>query len=237
MCGEDGGAAAASEPGVQGRRPLQTLPDASVVNIAVRIQHHPTRAARLPALLAQLRGFDDVTVVVDPEPAAKRDPWAAHRACLESLPDSASHLLVLQDDVVPVEAFHVKALQAITERPESVLLAFVPGFNNQIKQMRLAQQRQARYMEFWPGAYVPTVAIVYPREVVHGLLDWAERPERHDRVRRPLRGADDSLVAHYCRVRRLRPLALVPSIVEHDDTIASVSGLKRKGRQRRAALL
>lgn len=207
------------------------------VHLAVRIQHHPSREALVPRLLTALAPLGDVAVVPDPEPEmAGKDAWRSHRACLDTMPRTASHLFVLQDDALPVETFHVKAMAAIERHPESVLLAFVPGFAREMRHMRQAQAAGADTLRFFVGAYVPTVAICYPRAVVDDLLDWSERP-RSDRYRRPMRGADDGIVATYCRMRRIFPLALVPSIVEHDESLVSVGRGQRRGRHRRAALL
>jgi hypothetical protein len=200
------------------------------------VQHHASRAALLPRLLASLADFDDVKVIADPGANEKPDHWRAHRACLIAMPDEASHLLVCQDDALPTASFHAKLTAAIVLQPESILLAFVPGFPRERRVMMMANQTGASFAPFIVGAYVPTVAIVYPCEVVKGLLTWADSGSG-DRWRRPLRGADDGVLANFCRLRRIRPLCLVPSIVEHDETVESIGKKTRSGLHRRAALL
>jgi hypothetical protein len=206
------------------------------VTLAVRIQHHVSRAVLLPRLLAALTDFDDVKVIEDPGAHEKPDHWRAHRACLLAMPESVTHIAVLQDDALPGANFSAKLCTAIGLHPESILLAFVPGFPRERRIMMMAKQTGASFAPFIVGAYVPTVAIVYPREVVKGLLAWAD-VSGGDRFRRPLRGADDGVLAHYCRLRRIRPLCLVPSIVEHDETVESVGKQTRSGLHRRAALI
>lgn len=170
-------------------------------------------------------------VVPDPEPQGKTNAWRAHEAVLRSMPDEASHLLVLQDDALPVESFMQRLTKAVEQRPESVLLAFVPGFARERRIMALAKTARHDIAPFVIGAYVPTVAIVYPRDVVTGVLAWADAsPGR-------MRGADDGMLALYCRRRRIRPLALVPCLVEHDETVEPVGKTARSGPHRRAALL
>lgn len=204
--------------------------------LVVRIQHHPSRAERIPALLEALAGFDDVQVVEDPGASEKPDHWRSHRACLEAMPEDATHLFVVQDDVLPRDTLEQRLEAALVRYPETVLLGFVPGFPRERRIQMLAQKAGQQFAPFIFGAYVPTVAIVYPRAVVDGLLAWADQPGG-DRHRRPLRGADDGIVAYYCRARRIRPLAMVPCAVEHDDTAASIGKAMRRGSHRRAALL
>ncbi len=208
----------------------------SLTDLAVRVQHHPSRADRISALLEALADFDDVQVVEDPGADVKPDHWRSHRACLEAMPEDATHLLVLQDDVIRLEGFYLRIAQALGRHPEQVLLAFVPGFPRDRRMQMVAKGKGQQFYPFTVGAYVPTVAIVYPRAVVHGLLDWADT-NRGDRHRRPMRGADDGIVAHFCRIRRIRPFAMVPCAVEHDETAVSIGKAMRRGSHRRAALL
>jgi len=206
------------------------------LNLAVRIQHHPSRAERIPQILAALEDFDDVEVITDPGADTKPDHWRSHRACLEAMPDDAEHLFVMQDDVLPSATLHARVAHALERYPEGVLLAFVPGFPRERRLQMLANAAGHHFYAFTVGAYVPTVAIIYPRAVVDGLLHWADNTNG-DRHRRPLRGADDGILAHYCRVRRIRPFALVPCAVEHDHTAESIGKAMRRGSHRRAALL
>jgi hypothetical protein len=190
----------------------------------------------IPRLLAALDGFTDVQVVPDPGATDKTNAWRSHHAVLQAMPEHATHLLCLQDDALPVAGFSEKVLGVLLRHPESVLLAFVPGFARERRLMGMAKTARQDICPFVIGAYVPTVAIVYPRDVVNGLLAWAEGTRR-DGVRRPIRGADDGIVALYCRKQRIRPLALVPCLVEHDETVEPVGKTARSGPHRRAALL
>ncbi len=206
------------------------------LTLSTRVQHHPCRAHLIPPLLEALADFDDVQVVPDPGWDQKQDAWRAHRACLEARQDSHTHLLVLQDDVlIQGDSFMRKLHEAIDRHSEQVLLAFVPGFPRERRTQMLAHKAKQPFAPFIIGAYVPTVAIVYPRAVVEGLLAWADKPG--DRYRRPLRGADDGIVANYCRTRRIHPLMMVPCAVEHDESVPSVGKGTRHGPHRRAALL
>ncbi len=213
-----------------GERSLALFP-----RLVVRLQHHPCRAHLIPPLLDALNDFDDVQVVPDPGWDQKQDAWRAHRACLEATPESASHLLVLQDDVIVQPNFKARTMEALDRHPETLLLLFVPGFPRERRSQMVAKAAGNKYAPFIPGAFVPVVAVLYPRSVVEGLLAWADKPG--DRYRRPLRGADDGIVANYCRTRRIHPLMMVPCAVEHDESVPSVGKGTRHGPHRRAALL
>lgn len=219
-----------SGTGVKPRMESTVVGGRTTTSVAVRIQHHPSRVELAERLTEQVAAFDDVEVIEDPEPTAHRNAWRSHRACLEAVPASATHLLVLQDDAVPTEGFYEALSRAITERPESVLLPFIPGFAYLRKQMRETRATSESFMRFNPRSFVPVVAIVYPAPVAQDLLAWAEQ-------RGHRRGADDGIVAFYCKARRIFPAAMVPCICDHDETAQTIGAANRRGAHRRAALL
>ena len=204
--------------------------------VATRIQHHPERAHLLPRLTEALSAFTDVQIVTDPEPHGAPDTWRVFRRCLESMPVEATHLLTVQDDALPRTDFACRLHAEIEAHPESVLLPFTPGFRWLRRNMLEAQRTGTTVARFPVGAFVPLVAACFPRAVVTGLLDWADNGKA-DRYRRPIKGADDGVVAWYCRLRRIYPLMLVPSICDHDDEVPSVGKNARQGPHRRAAML
>jgi hypothetical protein len=206
-------------------------------SVAVRIQHHPSRAELLPRLLATLTAFSDVRVIPDPNPDGLIDPWRTHRACLEAMPSDATHLCVLQDDALPADNFHAKLCAALEQHPDTLISLFTPGFSYLAKQMREAHARHEQFTPLAVRAFVPLVAVLYPRAIIDGLLEWADA-RFNERNRRQLRGADDGIVALYCRQTRLQPLLIVPSIVQHDDGVGTIGKPHRRaGPHRRAALL
>lgn len=144
-------------------------------------------------------------------------------------------MLIAQDDALPTRDFKTKLERAIAERPDSVLLVFTPGFGRERKAMADATRERRMFWPFIPQAYVPTVCIAYPRQFVEDIVAWAEMGRGRRDV--PIRGADDGVVARFCRHRRLFPLMLVPSICDHDHTVASVGKGPRTGPHRRAAML
>lgn len=205
--------------------------------VAARIQTHPSRQYLVRRLVAQLGAFEDLQVVADPQPSGPTDSWRSHRACLASISPAASHLLVLQDDALPQPDFAARLVATIAEHPAAVLVHFVPGFPYLRRQMQQARDAGSSLTVMRVGAFVPAVAISYPRALVLDLLDWADK-RWTERQKRQLRGADDGVIAMYCRHHRVQPLLLVPSTVEHDDAVDSVGKHQRRtGPHRRAALL
>lgn len=232
-----------AENGTAGQEVGLTAPVAvrDLNRIAIRIQHHPSRTGLPRRIVRELSAFEDVQVIPDPDPDGPMDSWRTYRRCLESLPPGASHLVILQDDALPVPGFSEKLVAAIDAHPTAPLLLFVPGFGFIRKAFADAQRAGAAWTHFRVGAFVAVVATAYPRGFVEGLLDWADngrvRPG-HAPLRRPLRGADDGIIALYCRARRIRPIALVPCIVDHDESVASIGRPQRRGGpHRRAALI
>lgn len=149
----------------------------------------------------------------------------------------ASHLLVLQEDALPVADFTEKFASALIEQPEAVIALFVPGFAYLTKQMEQAKAAGLRFTPMRVGAFIPCVGILYPAALVADILDWVDHGAG-DRQRRQFRGADDGIIAQWARHRRIQPLLLVPSIVDHDPTIGSIGKMHRRvGPHRSAAML
>lgn len=201
-------------------------------SIAVRIQHHPSRAPLADNLAADLDGFSDVRVVADPKPDGPPNTWRAHRACLVAMPDAANYLLVLQDDAIPCQHFASKLLAGIALRPETILICFTPGFKHHWQQFVEAKKQRKTLIPFRVGAYLPTVAILYPADVSRRLVAWT------DEKYRARAGSDDGIAADFTRKHKLQPYAFVPCICDHNETVLSVGRDRlRKGTHRRAALL
>jgi len=87
------------------------------VRIAYAIQHHPSRAERLPALLEAVPG---ATVITDPEPES-RASWPAARLAWMSYENGCTHQVVLEDDAVPCAHFVEAVAAAIHERPRHAI--------------------------------------------------------------------------------------------------------------------
>ncbi len=187
------------------------------VSLAVRIQAHPSRSALLDDLLPRLDGLDPV-VVTDPG-GRIRSTWRCHRLCLESVPDDADWLCVLQDDALPCDGFPAAVHAAIAERPDRILCLFVPGSGPLLRRITLARKNRERWFDLMNLSYTPTVAIIYPAAVAREIPPFAERKKI------PIGRTDDAVIAMYVRAHRLVPCAPMPSLVEHRDEVPSVCGM------------
>lgn len=184
--------------------------------LSTRVQHHPSRASLLDALLTRLDGLDPEVI---PDPGGRqRSTWRTHRACLESLPDDASHLLVLQDDAWPCDNFAASVRAAIAEKPERIICLFMSGASILNRRMNIARKAGERWMEFPQTTYIPLVAVVYPAEVARQIPAFA------DKKKIPVSRVDDAVVGMFCRAHRLTATVTVPSLVQHRDDIDSAMG-------------
>lgn len=187
------------------------------MKLSVAVQHHPSRADLIPALLARLRGLD-VEVVSDPEPDSYRNAWRCYRECLMTTPDDATHRVILQDDTTPCRDFKRALEEAILARPDRVLVLFHGGRPEEnMMGLKLAWDRGHAWARLVSRRYVPVVAVVWPARLVCPLVCWV------DEMQFP-RGltADDEIVMRALIAFDEWPLACVPSIVEHEDVVPKV---------------
>jgi hypothetical protein len=186
-----------------------------VVDLLVRIQHHPGRAELLDRLLPRLEGLR-VEVVEDPDPGNRRpSPWRTYRECL-SREWEGTHLLIIQDDAIPSPGFPLAAPRALDAQPESIVAFFLAQMP--ARTVRLAQQAR-RDRQHWtaihPYDFVPVVATAYPRDEVARILRWASVNVARSQV------GDDGIIGRYVRQHKGTALVTVPSIVEHPDDVPS----------------
>lgn len=192
-----------------------------MTKIAARVQHHPDRVELLPPLLHHLAPFTPEVVEHSSEPP---DPWAGYQRCLADPPD-CSHLLIVQDDALPAPGF-ADVLPTIAaanpDRPVCLWLSAVPAAT--AARARAAHGKR-RYISLGPAAFVPLVAVLWPRPVVTAFAEWAQTASGLTR-------ADDGNVARWVRQmpREQKPefVVCVPSIVEHNDFTPTVKGGTRK---------
>jgi hypothetical protein len=197
------------------------LPPTEEPRIAVAIQHVPARAHLLPRLEEALDAPFAVVVTGDPE---LRDPWATYQQCLTVGADADfTHLLVIQDDALPVARFGERVAAAVAERPGELLCLYVPERPAYMgRAMQVAHQMGERFATIPGGMFTPLVAAVWPVWLAAECLAWVEATPT-SRSRR----CDDAPVARFLRTKRYRPLGVVPSLVEHDELTPSTLGLGR----------
>ena len=207
--------------------PLPGAPDfgslGRSLSIATVVQHDPRRADLLPGLLAELPA--DTIVVADPGANdTLRSPWRCYRACLEALPDDASHLVVIQDDAQVCLDFPEVLERVVAARPDDPIALFTPGVGSHALKVMEACRRGQHWCDLERRMWVPVVAICWPRDQVGRVLAFADRKQYP-----ASRWGDDSIIGDYAREEGVTVKACVPSIVEHSDVAASLVGTAAMG--------
>lgn len=197
------------------------------------IQHVESRERLLPRLVGALGAgwHGDAQVVAGREEA--KSPWETYRDCLALCEEHAAvgftHLLVMQDDALPVPRFRERTLEHVTERPADLLCLYTPMFPSYMGRVaHAAYGRGQRFAQLPTGMFTPLVATLWPVMDALDVLAWWENEYRGRRPRR----CDDALVAQWLRARRRFAQAVVPCLADHDEAVPSTLGL---GRYRRSA--
>ena len=85
----------------------------SDIRLAVAIMAHHRRAHLLSQIVEDLYPFTDIHLEGDYKDSGS---WATARKCWEAAPEWATHLLILQDDVLLCKDFYGGAVQALSYR-------------------------------------------------------------------------------------------------------------------------
>lgn len=198
--------------------PARGGPAPPLVTVTTRVQHHPARADQLPPLLERLAGLAPV-VVEDPDPTSRlRSPWRTYRQCVQ--PITTSHLLVVQDDVIPCLDFAAAVHHVAQEKPDALVALCLPGSLGLVAKVATLQAAKGeRYVSLDRGPWVPVIALLWPRALLEGFLqvcdDWA-RANPKPQV------SDDAIVGRFRRESKCEAFATVPSLVQHPDTVPSI---------------
>lgn len=149
-------------------------------------------------------------------------PWAGYLRCLTDIPD-CSHLLIVQDDAVPVPSF-AAALGAIAasnpDAPVCLYLSRLP--RDASRKADLAMKARQRYITLSWRSFLPVVAVLWPRHKALEFKQWADDHPTLPGQREPR--SDDAMGGRWKMVTRQTVRATVPSIVEHPDEVPSLIG-------------
>lgn len=207
---------------------------ASSVELATWITHHPSRPD-LPARLLELlsdsaaKRVRATRLVFDPAPGGPPNPWRTYRVALEraAATPRATHHLVLQDDALPCARLLDAAHHAARWRPDALVCLFVNDLAVQTShRIRDAAARGAGWAPVLGEAFLPTVATIWPRELVAAALAGTALPD----AARPQ--ADDGVLGDWARQSSVVAWATVPNLVQHDEDAPSTFLGHRDGRQR-----
>jgi hypothetical protein len=195
------------------------------VRLSVAVQHTPKRDGDpvYQRLLADLEPYP-VDVVTSPQTGST---WPTYRLCLSRMPTTATHRLVLQDDVEAGRNLIAGVKKAIEERPDNLLSFFI---SRRPQQGAIAHLQACDRGEAWsrldPREWIPAQALAWPAFMVGPMLRYGgEGP-----------GADDELIGRFLRDRGLYALQSMPSLVEHvHHSTTTLPAINMPGPHRAAA--
>lgn len=190
-------------------------------DLGIAIQHTPHRADRrewVRAMLTQLRRESPRLRVTVVEDARREGCWPTYRRALEAA-GTATHHVVLQDDLALCKAFVRSVRAVIRARPDSL----VTLYTNSDAVFR-ARARGESWIENASGA---GPALIWPNKLIGEFLRWQDA---HIRREFPW---DDLRVSMWLVKTGRRAFATVPSLIQHLG--CGVSTLDLNGRSKVAA--
>lgn len=189
--------------------------------ISVSVMAHPKRAPQAESLAAELTNLP-TRVVFDPDPNGP--PSSVRVAALAWRPwdDSATHHLVIQDDVLLHPQFTTQLRDAVRSQPHAALSFFSEWGSFTSHAVRVAAFTGAPWVR-QPDTYLATVAMVLPTSHAHRFADALARSDADL--------PDDHAAFQYVRDNNLRHYVSNPNLVEHDH-LPSLVGNTGQGLRR-----
>ncbi|MEV0151292.1 MULTISPECIES: hypothetical protein [unclassified Nonomuraea] len=181
------------------------------------VMAHPRR---MEAAVSLAGGVLDV--VTDPDPGGRPSAFRTSLLAWSSIPEGATHHVLLHDDMVLSETFFERAAAAARAMPDAALALFAFWNSRNGAAVRLGALAGARWVR-GAGEYTPVAALLLPRRVAEGYVAWARG--RGDTW------PDDVLMGRYLRQAGVPVYVAVPSLAEHEDLASLVEndfqGLRR----------
>ncbi|MFD3878308.1 hypothetical protein [Streptomyces microflavus] len=183
-------------------------PVGTEIRPALAIMHHPRRRAGLAELVAAL-GDDRPNVVVDPDPTGPPSPLRTAKRAWAAVDSRATHHVVLQDDVAPVERFGEHLRAVIAARPDAAVALYVNWRSPHNSYLaRWAALTGRPFTDLAPHEYVPTLGLALPTEAAVELSRYLSGFPDDFRD-------DDELVTGFCLAAGLDIVACVPHLLDH----------------------
>jgi nucleoside-diphosphate-sugar epimerase len=185
------------------------------------VMSHPRRRERAEALVAQApAGVLDV--VADPDPTGSPSAFRTSLLGWSSVPEGSTHHVLLHDDLTLSRAFFARADRAVRALPDAAIALFAFWNSRNAAAVRLGALAGARWVSA-AGEYVPTPALILPREVAVSYVYHARG--------RDGTWPDDVLMYRFLRAQRIPVYVAVPNLAQHDDLPSLVEndyqGLRR----------
>ncbi|MFD1540508.1 NAD(P)-dependent oxidoreductase [Nonomuraea guangzhouensis] len=187
------------------------------VTLTGAVMAHPKRRE---AAIRLAGGVLDV--VTDPDPGGRPSAFRTSLLAWSSIPEGATHHVLLHDDMVLSGTFFERATLAAQAMPDAALALFAFWNSRNGAAVRLGALAGARWVR-GAGEYTPVAALLLPRRVAEGYVEWAR--DRGDTW------PDDVLMGRYLRQAGVPVYVAVPSLAEHEDLASLVEndfqGLRR----------
>ncbi|HEX2910409.1 MAG TPA: hypothetical protein VH186_06340 [Chloroflexia bacterium] len=166
-------------------------------NLAINIQHTPRRDRWTKALVSLIED-SRVTVVTD----ETNNLWNGAQQTLTTYTKAHTHMLVLQDDILPCKDLIKTAEQLIELLPDK----FITLFSNK----NIILQARAEYKS-WAlvNKFLMAQAYIMPIPMIEDFLPWATTHIK------PQIYFDDDRLGMYLYYHNLKAYATSPSLVEH----------------------
>lgn len=197
--------------------------------VVARIQAHPLRGHLHLKLEKALDGIPCEISIHQSHPV---NPLRGYQQALENLPGEASHVVVLQDDVLVCKNFPLAVERISVSHPDTPVILFLarlPKYESQ--HFMKALGNGTRYIQARPksGSFLPVVGVLWPREKAIHFRQWTIE-NVHVLPGYPRRdpASDDAAFAIWALRNKEKVMVAVPNLVEHPDIEPSLIGRRPK---------
>ena len=192
--------------------------------LSVSIMAHPSRREQALALVNRFQ-VCPARVVFDPEPSGAPSTIRTARLAWTPWIPTATHHLVLQDDVLLHDEFESQVLAAVAAQNSAVLSFFSEWGSFTSHAIRLASLSGHSWVR-QPDAYLATQAAAMPTLAAHEFSSTLAATN--------LDVPDDHAIWRFANSSGIEHLVSVPNLVEHDVS-DSLVGNEVQGRRRASA--
>ncbi|MGW8526549.1 MULTISPECIES: hypothetical protein [Nocardiopsidaceae] len=187
--------------------------------VSCAIMAHPARRASAEEIARRLSALSP-RIVYDPDPTGPRSTLRTALAAWSSTGPGATHHLVVQDDVLPVDDFVPRLLASVSQHPDKVLCTFAEWGCQTATMIRWAALHGVGLAECI-DTYVPTQATVLPVADARAFVADAAAHFSPD-------VPDDIALRRHLAAQGRSAYALAPQLVDH-DTVPSLVGNESDG--------
>lgn len=187
---------------------------------------HPARGDAASRVTAQAPP-GALAVVTDPVPSGPPTVLRTALAAWEAIPPSATHHLIVQDDMRLSATLFERARLAIEAMPQAALALFALWDSRNGAAVRLGALSGARWVAS-VNEHTQCAALILPRAVATGYVDYVRS---HSWT-----WPEDILMSRYLRSQNVPCFIAVPNLAEHND-LPSIAGNSFRGPRRSACFL